>query len=199
MATSSKKKVPAKKTPAKKVVAKAPAKKGPTKAVAPKKEVAKAPAKVVAPKKEAVKKVPPKPVFVKPPVPGKKPKSKSKKAGGELDALRARVEEAATQVEILSHKYEDARLGEHVKDFGYEGFQLPGGRGLAVDVEDARLSRKGGKAGGKAGAAGVMIDIGTRSGRTPERLAGAGARRERQISPRIGPARAVEYKQSDAD
>ena len=142
------KKAPAKKVPVKKVVAKAPAKKVPTKAVATKKEAAKAPAKVVAPKKEAVKKVPPKPVFVKPPVPGKKPKSKDGIIANKdfdltfLRAQRVLLEERRRQYLGLADALDKERDSLiEAAGMGDDQFDEDGGEGdsLAVERERAKL------------------------------------------------------------
>ena len=142
------KKVVAKKVPPKKVVAKAPAKKVPTKAVAPKKEAAKAPAKVVAPKKEVAKKVPPKPVFVKPPVPGKKPKSKDGIIANKdfdltfLRAQRVLLEERRRQYLGLADALDKERDSLiEAAGMGDDQFDEDGGEGdsLAVERERAKL------------------------------------------------------------
>lgn len=144
------KKTPVKKVPAKKVVPKKappPAKKVVAK-VAPKKEVAKTPAKVAAPKKEAVKKVPPKPVFVKPPVPGKKPKSKDGIIANKdfdltfLRAQRVLLEERRRQYLGLADALDKERDSLiEAAGMGDDQFDEDGGEGdsLAVERERAKL------------------------------------------------------------
>jgi len=161
------KKVPAKKAPTKKPVAKKPvakkvpakkpvAKKAPAKVVPPKKEAVKkvvAPKKEVAPKapapkKEAVKKAPPKPVFVKPPVPGKKPKSKDGIIANKdfdltfLRAQRVLLEDKRRQYLGLAEALDKERDSLiEAAGMGDDQFDEDGGEGdsLAVERERAKL------------------------------------------------------------
>ena len=151
------KKAPAKKAPAKKpVVKKAPVKKVPTKVVPPKKTPAKkvvAPKKevapkVAAPKKEAVKKSPAKPVFVKPPVPGKKPKSKDGIIANKdfdltfLRAQRVLLEDKRRQYLGLAEALDKERDSLiEAAGMGDDQFDEDGGEGdsLAVERERAKL------------------------------------------------------------
>jgi RNA polymerase-binding transcription factor DksA len=168
----------AKKAPVKKVAPKKAAKKAPVKKVAPKKapvkkvapkKVApkKAPAKVSAPKgaatsgakkapapvkvvepKKAVKATPKKPVFVKPPVPGKKPVSKDGIVANkdfDLAFLRARRaqllelrDQYLGQVAALDHERE---LLIEASGMGDDQFDEDGGEGdtLAVERERAKM------------------------------------------------------------
>ena len=146
-----KKKVVAKKPIAKKV----PPKKVPAKVVSPKKEAVKkavppkkAPTKAVAPKKEAVKKTPPKPVFVKPPVPGKKPKSKDGIIANKdfdltfLRAQRALLEDKRRQYLGLAEALDKERDSLiEAAGMGDDQFDEDGGEGdsLAVERERAKL------------------------------------------------------------
>ena len=151
------KKTVAKKAPAKKpVVKKAPVKKTPSKVVpskktpakkvvAPKKEVA---PKVAAPKKEAVKKAPAKPVFVKPPVPGKKPKSKDGIIANKdfdltfLRAQRVLLEDKRRQYLGLAEALDKERDSLiEAAGMGDDQFDEDGGEGdsLAVERERAKL------------------------------------------------------------
>ncbi|MFM8947243.1 MAG: hypothetical protein ACKOJC_11155 [Actinomycetota bacterium] len=159
-------KAPTKKAPAKKPVAKKPvakkapvkkpvAKKAPAKVVPPKKEAAKkavAPKKEVAPKapapkKEAVKKAP-KPVFVKPPVPGKKPKSKDGIIANKdfdltfLRAQRVLLEDKRRQYLGLAEALDKERDSLiEAAGMGDDQFDEDGGEGdsLAVERERAKL------------------------------------------------------------
>ena len=151
------KKAPAKKAPAKKpVVKKAPVKKTPSKVVPPKKTPAKkvvAPKKevapkVAAPKKEAVKKAPAKPVFVKPPVPGKKPKSKDGIIANKdfdltfLRAQRVLLEDKRRQYLGLAEALDKERDSLiEAAGMGDDQFDEDGGEGdsLAVERERAKL------------------------------------------------------------
>ncbi|MFM8650573.1 MAG: TraR/DksA family transcriptional regulator, partial [Actinomycetota bacterium] len=154
------KKVPAKKAPAKKPIAKkAPAKKAPAKKVPAKKEAAKkSPAKVVAPKKEVAPKAPapkkeavkkaPKPVFVKPPVPGKKPKSKDGIIANKdfdltfLRAQRVLLEDKRRQYLGLAEALDKERDSLiEAAGMGDDQFDEDGGEGdsLAVERERAKL------------------------------------------------------------
>ncbi|MEY4361853.1 MAG: hypothetical protein RL391_1159 [Actinomycetota bacterium] len=142
------KKAPAKKSPAKKPVAKKVA----PKVSAPKKEVAK---KTIAPKKEVAKKAappkkqaPPKPVFVKPPVPGKKPKSKDGIIANRdfdltfLRAQRALLEDKRRQYLGLAEALDKERDSLiEAAGMGDDQFDEDGGEGdsLAVERERAKL------------------------------------------------------------
>jgi RNA polymerase-binding transcription factor DksA len=145
------KKAPAKKAPVKKAPAKKPvAKKAPAKVIAPKKEAVKkivAP-KVAAPKKEAVKKAPAKPVFVKPPVPGKKPKSKDGIIANKdfdltfLRAQRVLLEDKRRQYLGLAEALDKERDSLiEAAGMGDDQFDEDGGEGdsLAVERERAKL------------------------------------------------------------
>ncbi|MEY3033620.1 MAG: hypothetical protein RLZ86_242 [Actinomycetota bacterium] len=139
------KKAPAKKAPAKKApVKKAPAKKAPAKkAPAKKAPVHKAPVK-----KAAVKAPPKKPVFVKPPVPGKRPISKDgiiSNKDFDLAFLRARREQLLElrdqylgQVAALDRERE---LLIEASGMGDDQFDEDGGEGdtLAVERERAKM------------------------------------------------------------
>ena len=145
-------KAPAKKAPAKKVVAKAPAKKvaakAPAKKAPAKKVAAKVPSKSAPAKKAAVKAPPKKPVFVKPPVPGKRPVSKDgiiSNKDFDLAFLRARREQLLElrdqylgQVAALDRERE---LLIEASGMGDDQFDEDGGEGdtLAVERERAKM------------------------------------------------------------
>ena len=144
------KKAPVKKAPAKKAPAKkAPAKKAPAKKAPAKKAPAKkAPEKKAPVKKAAVKAPPKKPVFVKPPVPGKRPISKDgiiSNKDFDLAFLRARREQLLElrdqylgQVAALDRERE---LLIEASGMGDDQFDEDGGEGdtLAVERERAKM------------------------------------------------------------